>query len=346
VICAVYEMICFSNLLYLNTYDKSFIYSYVCVSVYVFLASPWSYILSIPSYGTLINLPFVKMNGLGNDFVILDRRKSEFEITSDTAKAIANRSSGIGCDQLIILENSVNADIFMRIINADGSEVSACGNATRCVGRLIMEELGSHKAYIETEASRLQASVLEARDGGSWDKVIVDMGRPLFSSKQIPLLGYAPNTNAVALDTSMLNAKLPKVFSAVNMGNPHAIFFVNDVEAHELERIGPILENHAIFPERANISLVSVKSRKHLIQRVWERGAGLTVACGTGACAAAVCAMRGGLTERFVKVTLPGGDITIEWQADGHVMMSGGVALEFEGTLNEAIFQTLERKSA
>ncbi len=297
--------------------------------------------MSISTYDALINLPFIKMNGIGNDFVILDRRKAEFEVTSNTAQAIANRASGIGCDQLVILENSVNADIFMRIINADGSEVKACGNATRCVGRLIMEELGSDKASIETKAA-----VLYSFDGGSWDKVSVDMGRPLFSSKQIPLLGYAPNTNAVELDTSMLNAKLPKVFSAVNMGNPHAIFFVKDVEAHELERIGPILENHAIFPERANISLVSVKSRKHLVQKVWERGAGLTIACGTGACAAAVCAMRADLTDRLVTVTLPGGDLIIEWQADGHVIMSGGVALEFEGTLNEAIFQTLERKSA
>jgi diaminopimelate epimerase len=302
--------------------------------------------LSATFESPLINLPFIKMNGLGNDFVILDRRKSEFEITSDDAKAIANRISGIGCDQLIILENSIKANVFMRIINADGSEVSACGNATRCVGRLIMQELskkelGTHKASIETKAG-----ILHAFDGGSWDKVSVDMGRPLFSSKQIPLLGFAPNTNAIALDTRYLNANLPPHFSGVNMGNPHAIFFVDDVEAHELERIGPILENHAIFPERANISLVRAQSRTHLVQKVWERGAGLTVACGTGACAAAVCAMRGGRVDRAVTVTLPGGDLLIEWQADGHVIMSGGVALDFEGTLGETIFQNNERKSA
>jgi diaminopimelate epimerase len=297
--------------------------------------------LSAISHLSLIDLPFIKMNGLGNDFVILDRRKAEFEITPHAAKAIAHRVSGIGCDQLVILEQSLKADIFMRIINADGSEVSACGNATRCVGRLIMEELGTHEASIETNAN-----ILRSFDGGSWDQVSVDMGRPLFSSKQIPLLGFAPNTNAIALDTEYLNADLPHVFSGVNMGNPHAIFFVKDVEAHELERIGPILENHAIFPERANISLVSVKSRNALVQKVWERGAGLTVACGTGACAAAVCAIRGGLVDRAVTVTLPGGDLLIEWQADGHVMMSGSVALDFTGTLGEAIFQTMERKSA
>jgi diaminopimelate epimerase len=302
--------------------------------------------LSATFESPLINLPFIKMNGLGNDFVILDRRKSEFEITLDDAKAIANRISGIGCDQLIILENSIKANVFMRIINADGSEVSACGNATRCVGRLIMQELskkelGTHKASIETKAG-----ILHAFDGGAWDQVSVDMGRPLFSSKQIPLLGFVPNTNAITLDTRYLNANLPPHFSGVNMGNPHAIFFVDDVEAHELERVGPILENHAIFPERANISLVSVKSRKALVQKVWERGAGLTIACGTGACAAAVCAMRAGFVERSVTVTLQGGDLFIEWQADGHVMMSGSVALEFEGKLSETVLQNNERKSA
>ncbi len=273
------------------------------------------------------------MNGLGNDFVILDRRNVSFDIGSDTAKAIANRHFGIGCDQIIILEPSTKADVFMRIMNADGSEVDACGNATRCIGRLVMQELVSNTASIETNSG-----ILQAFDGGSWEQVLVDMGRPLFEAGDIPLSITVSDTSSVFLDTAYLNANLPTYFSAANMGNPHAVFFVDDVEAHDLGRTGPLLEHHPIFPERANISLVSIKSRTHLTQKVWERGAGLTVACGTGACAAAVCAMRAGFTERKVIVTLPGGDLDIEWQDDGHVMMSGKVQLDFEGQLSEGIF--------
>lgn len=293
--------------------------------------------MNASSHHSLINLPFIKMNGLGNDFVILDRRNSSFELGVASAKAIANRHTGIGCDQIIILEPSIKADIFMRIINADGSEAGACGNATRCAGRLIMQEFGSNTASVETNSG-----ILQAFDGGSWEQVSVDMGRPLFGASEIPLSIIAPDTRVVLLDTSSLNASLhsnlPAHFSAANMGNPHAVFFVDDIEAHDLGRIGPVLEHHPIFPERANISLVSVKSRTHLLQKVWERGAGLTIACGTGACAAAVCAMRAGFTERKVTVTLPGGDLEIKWQADGHVMMSGKVQLDFESRLDEKVF--------
>ncbi len=273
------------------------------------------------------------MNGLGNDFVILDRRNAVFEMRLELAKAIASRHSGIGCDQIIILEPSRKADIFMRIINADGSEVDACGNATRCVGRLIMNELESNTVCIETGAG-----ILQAFDGGSWSAVSVDMGRPLFGWNDIPLAMAVSDTRKVQLNTLSLKADLPAHFSAASMGNPHAVFFVNNVEAHDLARIGPILENHPMFPERANISLVCIKSPTHLVQKVWERGAGLTIACGTGACAAAVCAMRAEFTERKVTVTLPGGDLEIEWLADGHVMMGGKVEFDFTGNLNEAIF--------
>ncbi len=286
----------------------------------------------------VIELPFRKMNGIGNDFVILDRRKTTFEISCDAARAIANRKTGIGCDQLIILEASTRADVFMRIINADGGEVDACGNATRCVGRLMMDEFGSAQASIETSAGLLFAS-----DGGDWHQVTVDMGRPNFAPTQIPLSGVFEDTRAVPLDTSALGANLPPTFAAANMGNPHAIFWVDDVEAHELGRIGPILEHHPIFPERANISLVQVQSTSHLIQKVWERGTGLTIACGTGACAAAVSAMRAGLTGRKVSVTLPGGDLVIEWRADGHVMMSGPVALEFDGVIGKNLLLQSEK---
>ena len=284
-------------------------------------------------YHTLINLPFIKMNGIGNDFVILDRRSIHFDIESGAARCIANRISGIGCDQIIILETSTKADVFMRIINADGSEVGACGNATRCVGWLIMQELGRDTASIETSSG-----ILKAFDGGSLEYVCVDMGRPLFGAKDIPLAIDTPDTKAVPLDVASLNSNLPAQFSTVNMGNPHAVFFVDDVNAHDFSRVGPILEYHPIFPERANISLVSVKSRTHLVQRVWERGAGLTIACGTGACAAAICAIRAGFTDRKVTVTLPGGNLDIEWLTDGHVMMSGKIQLDFKGHIDERIF--------
>ncbi len=274
------------------------------------------------------------MNGIGNDFVILDRRRGSFEVSAADARAIANRKTGIGFDQMIVLEPSLRADIFMRILNADGSEVAACGNATRCVGRLMMDELGSNSARIETGAG-----LLLARDGGSWDQVSVDMGRPLLAASEIPLGRMVEDTRHVPLDTASLNAGLPDWFSAVNMGNPHAIFFVDNVEGHDLARIGPILEHHPIFPERANISLVRVRTRSHLIQKVWERGAGLTIACGTGACAAAVAAIRAGFAGRSLTVTLPGGDLEIEWQADGHILMTGPVALDFEGVLPASVFE-------
>ena len=278
--------------------------------------------------GSLLLLPFRKMNGLGNDFVVLDLRAATVEIAAGDAIRIADRAGGIGCDQIILMEHSTSADVFMRIINADGSEVEACGNATRCVARLVMSETASGEVSIETKSERLLAT-------GEGDIVTVDMGRPRLAAAEIPLAIATDDTTCVPIDVSDIEPRLPSIFSAANMGNPHAVFFVDDVDAFDLGRFGPLLEHHPLFPQRANISLVGVLSRSHLRQRVWERGAGLTLACGTGACAAAVAAMRAGLTGPSVTVSLPGGDLGIEWRADGHVVMSGPVTFEFDGVLGD-----------
>jgi len=275
-------------------------------------------------------IDFVKMNGLGNDFVVIDARRAPLELTPDETRAIADRRYGVGCDQLIVLAPSSRADAFMRIYNPDSSEVAACGNATRCIAQRLMDESGSDSARIETRAGLLVGT----RAGG---RVMVDMGPARLAAAQIPLAPGIADTARVPLDVSALNAGLPDHFSAVSMGNPHAIFFVDDVDAHQLERIGPVLETHPIFPERANISLVALAGKDHLIQRVWERGAGLTLACGSGACAAGVAAARAGLTGRRVRVTLPGGDLDIAWLDNGHVQMSGGVATAFSGRLDPSL---------
>lgn len=276
-------------------------------------------------------IDFVKMNGLGNDFVVIDARNRPLELTPDETRRIADRRFGVGCDQLIVLAPSPRADAFMRIYNPDSSEVMACGNATRCVGQRLLDETGRDRALIETGAGLLVATRAPAG-------ITVDMGAPRLEAAAVPLAVASADTRIVPLDTTALNAGLPATFSAVNMGNPHAIFFVQDVNAHALERVGPLLETNPIFPERANISLVSLAGPDHLVQRVWERGAGLTLACGSGACAAAVAAHRAGLTGRTVRVSLPGGDLTIEWRAsDGHVLMSGGTATAFSGTLSPSL---------
>ena len=275
-------------------------------------------------------IEFVKMHGLGNDFVVIDAREQKIELSAAETRLIADRRYGVGCDQLIVLERTSRADAFMRIYNPDSSEVAACGNATRCIGQRLLEETGRGSAIIETRAGLLEAT----RSAGG---VTVDMGPARLEASAIPLSVDAPDTRVVALDVAALGARLPATFSAVNMGNPHAIFFVDDVDAHDIERVGPLLETNPIFSERANISFVAVVGRDHLRQRVWERGAGLTLACGSGACAAAVAAHRAGLTGRVVTVSLPGGDLSIEWRADNHVLMTGGVATAFSGRFDPAV---------
>lgn len=268
-----------------------------------------------------MRIPFIKMHGLGNDFVVLDARlDSLMPMTSDLARALADRRTGIGCDQVILLEPSDNADFRMRIYNHDGGEVQSCGNATRAVALL-----HGQPASIETAGG-----VLEARpaDGG----ISVDMGMPRFGWQEIPL-AYAMDTASLPLAWEELENPL-----AVNVGNPHVVFFVDDVDALELDRLGPQIEHDPAFPERVNVNVAQIVSRDAILLRVWERGAGLTRACGTGACATAVAAMQRGLVEREVAVTLPGGTLNIALDEDGRIVMTGPAAESYRGTFNPADF--------
>jgi diaminopimelate epimerase len=278
---------------------------------------------------------FRKMNGLGNDFVVIDRRNDDLALPADAVRAIADRAAGIGCDQLIALDSSSEADVFMRIWNADGGEVAACGNAARCVAAVVAAELGRPTVTIETEDQVLGAYA------GADGVVTIDMGEPRLRWDEIPLAEEFYDTSCIELQAGPIDAPVLHSPGVVSMGNPHAIFFVDDVDATGLDRIGPILEHHPLFPERANISVAQVLDPAHIRLRTWERGAGLTRACGTAACAAAVAAVRRGLTGRKVTVSLPGGDLVIEWrESDGHVLMAGPYALDFEGTLPPALLDT------
>lgn len=272
-------------------------------------------------------IPFLKMNGLGNDFVVVDGRARPVHIGAEEARHLADPAAGIGCDQVIVLEPSRDADVHMRILNADGSEVAACGNATRCVAWLVAGEKGRSHVTIETDAGMLSADV-----GGS-ETITVDMGEPRFGWQDIPLAEPFHDTRQIELQAGPIDKPVLHSPCVVNVGNPHAVFWVDDVERIDLGRVGPLLENHPIFPERANISIAQVTSRTAMRIRTWERGAGLTRACGTAACAAAVCAMRKKLTERKVEVTLPGGVLVIEWTPANRIMMTGPAELEFKGQL-------------
>jgi diaminopimelate epimerase len=273
-------------------------------------------------------LTFRKMNGLGNDFVVLDARTGALQLTPEGVRRISDRAHGIGCDQVIVLEPSSKADVFMRIFNADGSQVGACGNAARCVAWLVAEETGRRDVTVETSAGLLQAEVENA------GRVTIDMGTPRFAWDEIPLAEPFDDTTGIELQIGPIDAPVLHSPSVVNVGNPHAIFWVDDVDAHDLARFGPLLENHPIFPERANISLAQITSSDGLKLRTWERGAGLTRACGTAACAAVAAAARKKLTGRQVTVDLPGGPLQIDWTADGHILMCGPTEIEFEGTLS------------
>jgi diaminopimelate epimerase len=272
-------------------------------------------------------VPFRKMHGLGNDFVVLDARQAPLPITPARAAALADRRFGVGCDQLILLEPAgEGADVVMRIRNPDGSEAGACGNATRCVAALLAGERDSDRVVVRTIAGDLPVERL--RDGAGRDLWRADMGTPRLGWQDVPL--------ASAMDTLHLRLAAGGVAdpAACSMGNPHATFFVPALDALELATIGPALEHDPIFPERANIGFAQVLDRAHLRLAVWERGAGLTLACGSGACAALVNAARRGLADRRATVSLPGGDLLIEWREDGHVLMTGPVATAFTGTLD------------
>ncbi|MEI6558472.1 MAG: diaminopimelate epimerase [Rhodospirillaceae bacterium] len=270
-----------------------------------------------------MTISFLKMHGLGNDFVVIDARSAPLALTAAAVRALCHRRTGVGCDQLIVIEPPVSAGTaaFMRIRNADGSEVAACGNATRCVAALLMAESGRERLIIETRAGQLAANA--TGDG----RITVNMGLARLDWREIPL--------AVPADTYRLEIVQGPLANpvAVSMGNPHAVFFVPDAEAVALAEHGPLVEHHPLFPERTNVEVVAVLGPARLRMRVWERGTGITSACGTGACAALVAAARRGLTGRRAEVLLDGGSLEIEWQADGHVLMTGPVATAFTGTL-------------
>lgn len=259
---------------------------------------------------------FHKMHGLGNDFVVLDAREDLLAIDPARARAIADRRTGIGCDQLILLEPSARADLKMRIFNADGGEVGACGNAARCV------------TWLEGGEPRIETAggIIQGRADGIGASV--DMGLPRFGWDEIPL-AYAMDTAAMPVGWEELDAPF-----AVSMGNPHVVFFVDrSPDEIELDRLGPLIEQDPLFPERVNVNVAKVNG-EHIALRVWERGAGLTRACGTGACATAVAAITRGLARSPVEVRLPGGGLTIEWQRGGTVRMSGPATHVFTGEID------------
>jgi diaminopimelate epimerase len=269
-----------------------------------------------------MSVDFTKMHGLGNDFIVLDARETALPgaMTPERAAALADRHTGIGCDQLVVLEPADAADCTMRIFNADGGEVEACGNAARAVGLLL-----GKPATVATGGG-----VIALRPGDSG--IAVDMGVPRFTWEAIPL-AYPMDTLSMPVAWDALESPV-----AVNVGNPHAVFFVPDCDAVRLERLGPLIETDPLFPQRVNVNVATVVDRQTIRLRVWERGAGLTRACGTGACATAVAAMRRKLVDREVTVHLPGGPLSIAWGADERIVMTGPAAESFRGTFEWEAF--------
>jgi diaminopimelate epimerase len=283
---------------------------------------------------TLANQAFVKMNGVGNEIVIVDLRPRGGKVEAAEARSAA-RPDGVPYDQLMVLypPQTQGTDAFVRIYNNDGSEAGACGNGMRCVADLVGRQSGKNDLAFETTAGILNC--WKSDD----DRYTVDMGPPRFKWNEIPLAEEFRDTRAIELQIGPIDKPVLHSPSVVSMGNPHAIFWVDDVNAHDLARFGPLLENHPIFPERANITLAHIVSRDHIVIRTWERGAGLTKACGSAACAAAVAAARLKRTGRKVKVTLPGGELLVDWrEKDDHVLMTGPVQIEFAGRFDPALF--------
>ena len=267
------------------------------------------------------------MHGLGNDVVIVDARVRPLSIAETAARRLADRHTGIGFDQMIALDPADDADVGVRIFNADGAEVEACGNAMRCVARLLMNG-GAEALKIRSRAGLLEAW----RPVAGEEIYAVDMGPARADWQDIPLAREC-DTDHIPLSRGPLSDPV-----AVNMGNPHAVFFVDDLDAIPIETLGPDLEHDPIFPERANIGVAQLVGPDTIRLRVWERGAGLTLACGSGACAAGVAAHRRGLTGRTVRVLVERGELLIEWREDGHVVMSGPAEESFRGTVDEAMF--------
>ncbi len=280
----------------------------------------------------LANRPYLKMNGIGNEIVVLDLTDGSHAVTPAEARAIAAREP---FDQLMVLypPQKAGTDAFMRIFNTDGSQSGACGNGTRCVSWYFMPVTGKDILLLQTPTS-----LVEARRAGM--DFTVDMGPPAFEWREIPLSRDAGDTRAIDFAHGPAEAPILKAPSVVSMGNPHAVFWVDeDPASYDLQAIGPLIEHDPLFPERVNVSLAWVQARDHIVLRVWERGAGLTRACGSAACATAVAAARLGLTDRKSRISLPGGDLLIEWrESDSHVLMTGAVELEHEGRFTAGWF--------
>jgi diaminopimelate epimerase len=297
--------------------------------------SPYNLGLKVRPMSALAGHAFVKMNGLGNEIVVVDMRAKPAPITADEARAVAT-PQGTPYDQMMALypPRAGGTDAYVRIYNSDGSAAGACGNGMRCIAELMFRETAKDTLTFETPAG-----LLNCWKGAAPLVSTVDMGKPRFAWNEIPLAEEFSDTRCIELQIGPIDNPILHSPSTLSMGNPHAIFWVPDVMAYDLAKIGPLLENHPIFPERANISLCAVQSKEHIIVRTWERGAGLTKACGSAACAAAVAAVRLRKANRTVTVTLPGGDLQIEWrESDDHVLMTGPVAFEYEGRFDPSLF--------
>ncbi|WP_036295841.1 diaminopimelate epimerase [Methylosinus sp. PW1] len=283
----------------------------------------------------LAGLPIFRMNGIGNEILVLDLRRAGLEVAPAEARAIA-RAPGLRFDQLMVLHAPRHADAnaYMRIYNTDGSLSAACGNGTRCVAYVLGRAGEGEALTLETEAGPVRTW----RAGET--RFTVDMGAPRLGWRDVPLAAEAPDTRNVPLAPEVQGA--PAAFSAVNMGNPHAVFFVEDPLALDLATLGPQLEHHRLFPERANISFAKIVAPDEILLRVWERGTGETRACGSAACATLVAAARAGLSAREARIRLPGGELVIAWGPDDHVMMTGDVELEFETELEAGFFAELD----
>jgi diaminopimelate epimerase len=292
---------------------------------------------------TLANHAFVKMNGLGNEIVVVDLRAEKGSVVTAADARAAAEPTGAPYDQLMVLHapRTPGTDAFVRIYNNDGSEAGACGNGMRCVADRIFAETGKAALTFET-----RAGLINCWKGAAPHVSTVDMGAPRFAWNEIPLAEKFEDTRAIELQIGPIDKPLLHSPSVVNMGNPHAIFWVEDVGAYDLGKIGPLLENHPLFPERANITLAHVVARDRIVMRTWERGAGLTKACGSAACATAVAAARLRRAERKVTMVLPGGELLIEWrERDGHVLMTGPVEYEYEGRFDPALFASPSQPS-